>query len=398
MLNDVVITKVSGGLGRTTSSTDMISGLVASAVDVIGGMQLGTVYKFQRVDDAIAIGIDEAYDTTNVILVYEHIKEFFRINPNGVLWFMAVAKTILFKDIVDPTNASGAKKLLIASGGDINQLAVAYNPTVPVTTDAALLLAIAKAQLLVAAEFDLHRPVHILLEGAGFDSADITDLHTLSAPGVSVMIGQNKTIAASNSIFERYGAVGTLLGAVSLAAVHEDVAWVRKFPLLGDNLLDFSIMNVDSLTLSESLKNDINTAGYIFFNRPARKTNIYFNDSHTCAEVTSDFLFIENNRTINKATRLIYDALLPDLNSPVYVDSVTGKLSPVVVKAMEAIGNRAINEGMQKAGELSGFTFEIDESQNILSTSELACELSITPTGTARKISVKIGFTNPFNS
>ena len=397
-LNDVTITKVNGGLGRTNPSTDMVSGLLANGIAVVGGVQLDVVYKLQRLDDAVALNIDAAYDTANNVLVYEHIKEFFRINPNGVLWILLLAKTVSYADMVDKTIVTSAKKLLISANGDINQLAVAFNPTTAVATDTALLAAIPKAQLLAAEEYDLHRPVHIILEGKGFDSANITNIHTLNVPNVSVMVGQSKTVAAISAHTNRYGAVGTLLGAVSLAAVNESVAWVRKFPLLGDNLQDFAIMNVASASLSESLKSNINDAGYIFFNRPALRTNIYFNDTHTGAPLTSDFLYIENNRSINKATRLIYDALLDDLNAPVKVDPTTGKLPAVVIKSMEALGNKAIEEGMLRADELSGFSFTIDENQNILSSSELATELTLTPTGTARKITVKLGFSNPFNS
>lgn len=397
-LNDVTITKVNGGLGRTNPTTDMVCGLLANGIAVAGGVQLGVVYKLQRLDDAIALKIDANYDSTNNILVYEHIKEFFRINSNGVLWIMLLAKTETFANMVDPTIAANAKKLLITANGEINQLGVVFNPTTAVSTDTALLAAIPKAQLLASQEYDLHRPIHVILEGKGFDSTAITNLHNLDVPNVSVMVGQSKTVASISAHTNRYGAVGTILGAVSLASVNESIAWIRKFPLLGDNLQDFSIMNVGSSSLTESLKSDINDAGYIFFNRPALRTNIYFNDSHTGAPLTSDFLYIENNRCINKATRLIYDALLDDLNAPVKVDPTTGKLPAVVVKAMEALGNKAIEEGMLKADELSGFSFTIDENQNILSTSELATELTLTPTGTARKITVKLGFTNPFNS
>lgn len=395
-MNDVVINKVSGGLGRRTPSTDMVSALMCNAEAVVGGMQLGTVYKFQRIEDAIALGIEQGYDDALVIVVYEHIKEFFRINPNGVLWFMAVAKSVVFKDMVDPTNASGAKKLLIAAGGAVNQLAVAYNPTVPVTTDAPLLLAIAKAQLLVASEYSLHRPVHVILEGAGFDSASITDLHGLLSPGVSVMVGQNKAVATLSTDLARYGAVGTLLGAVSLAAVNENIAWIQKFNLLGDNLQDWSVKAVASTDVSESLQNDINDAGYISFRYHPNITGIYLNDSFTCDELTSDFAYIESNRTVNKATRLIRQAILPYLNSPITVDPTTGKIALAEIKAIEAKGRKAIDDGM--TNELSGFTFTIDENQNILSTSELLTELSLIPTGTARNIIVSLGFSNPLNA
>jgi hypothetical protein len=94
--------------------------------------------------------------------------------------------------------------------------------------------------------------------------------------------------------------------------------------------------------------------------------------------------------------RLIRAALLPDLGSPINVNPTTGQLTPEVVKKLEVQGKRVIDEQMLNQGEISGFTFTIDENQNILSTNELVSELEIVPVGTARKFVVKIGFTNPF--
>lgn len=405
-MNDVTINIVSGGLGRRFPSTDMISGLLANG-PALPGAQHGVVYKLRSIDDAIAMGINAAYDETMEVLVYEHIKEFFRINPNAELFFMLVSQTYLVVDVetpvtyammLDPTLTNYAKKLLTApvANGSINQLAVAFNPETPITNDTQLLAAIAKAQLLADDEYSKHRPVHILLEGKGFTSSTISDLRELGAESVSVMVGQNKAVASSLAAYNKYGAVGTLLGAVSLSAVNESISWVLKYNVYGDNLLDYSISNVDSETIAPSLLEDINDAGYIFFIRHAQREGLYFNESSTATAVTDDYCYIENNRTINKATRLIRQAMLPYLNSPIPVNTTDGTIDAVTVKSMEAAGNKALREGMN--GEVSGFVFSIDETQDILSTSELACTLQIIPTGTARAISIQIGFSNPFNA
>ena len=405
-MNDVVINKVTGGLGRRFPLTDMISGLLANGPSLPAALH-GTVYKLRSVDDAIAMGITAAYDEAMNVLVYEHIKEFFRMNANGELYFMLVPQTYMVVDVetpvtyammLDPTLTNYAKKLLTSpvANGKINQLAVAFNPSVAVTNDTQLLAAIAKAELLVKDEYAKHRPVHVLLEGKGFTSSSISDLRELNAPGVSVMVGQNATVAGSAAAFNKYGAVGTLLGAVSAAGVNESISWVLKFNLFGDNLTDFAISNVASAALTPSLLEDINEAGYIFFIRHAQRDGIYFNESSTATSVTDDYCYIENNRTINKGTRLIRQALLPYLNSPVPVNTTNGRIDPVAIKAMEAAGSKALREGMN--GEVSGFSFRIAEDQDILSTSELQCTLEITPTGTARKIRVSIGFSNPFNA
>ena len=42
----------------------------------------------------------------------------------------------------------------------------------------------------------------------------------------------------------------------------------------------------------------------------------FWNDSYTCILQNSDYAYIENNRTIDKAVRNLYVTYLPDLNGP----------------------------------------------------------------------------------
>jgi hypothetical protein len=91
-MNDITINKLSGGLGRRLPNQDMYSGLLANGVAVTGGAQLGTIYHLKGVSEAVTLGLNAAYDTTNTVLVYEHINEFFRINPNGDLYLMLVGQ------------------------------------------------------------------------------------------------------------------------------------------------------------------------------------------------------------------------------------------------------------------------------------------------------------------
>ncbi len=393
-MNDVIINKLNGGLGRREPAADMVSGLIANGIAIVGGVQLAEGYRLKGIKDALAIGITEAYDTAHTILVYEHISEFFRINPNGDLHIMLVDQSVGFDTMLDPAQAY-AKKLLVEAAGEIKQLAVAYNPTSSNVLFSETLLAIAKAQVLADEEYTQHRPVHILIEGRGFDDNALTNLRGLNAKSVSVMVGQSLEVVARNSAWEHYAAVGTLLGAVSKAAVNENVAWVEKFNMYGGSLSVPGINNKKLSDITEGVKESINDSGALFFRTHIGRAGIYFNDSHTCTLLTDDFAYIENNRTIDKAVRAIRAALLPRLNSPVLVDPETGKLNAGVVKSYENDGRRAL-EQMLNNTEVSGIDIFVDPNQNILSTSELLVEFEIIPTGTNRKIKVTIGFSNPF--
>ncbi|TNE29201.1 MAG: hypothetical protein EP346_06985 [Bacteroidetes bacterium] len=390
-MNDLTITKQSGGLNRRNPSGDAISGLIASGVAVAGGAQLNTHYELASLDDAVSLGIDADYDQDEII-VYAHIREFFRVNPNGTLHLMIVAQATTFAEMVDKAEADNAIKLIQQAKGAIRQLGVVYNPAVAVADNAALLAAIPKAQELSDDQFTLHRPLEIILEGKGFTTADATDFRALNASNVSVMVGQAMSIAATHPT---YAAVGTALGAVSLASVNESLAWVQKFNMLGGDLQAAGIGGIVITEIAEGTLNAINTAGAIFFREHVGTAGIYFNDSHTCVEITSDYAYIEFNRVIHKAARLIRTALLPELGRPVRVNSENGTLKPSVVKRFESLGRDSL-ESLVSDEEASDVDITVDPDQNVISTDQLTVEFEITPTGTARNIKVTLGFVNPF--
>ncbi len=381
-------------MGRRQPEKDMVSGLLTNGVSVSGGVQLNTVYKLGSKTDAENLKIDESYDSSNNILVYEHIKEFFRINPDGTLYLLILPQSVTYPDMVNESIPGNAMKLINEAGGDIRQLGVVYNPQTPGNWSD-VDLAIDKAQLLAKKAEDNHKPLNIILEGKYYDVSNPVNLRTKNAEKVSVVIGQNLAVANdSNNPQTTYGAVGTVLGAISKARVNENIGWIEKFNLSGGgfNIAGIQGVNIDSI--SQTVLDTLNDYGLIFFRTFVGISGIYVNDSHTCTDITSDYAYIENNRTIDKAIREIRAILLPRLNSPIEVDADTGQLSPEVVKSFESDGRRAL-ERMLSAAEISDMDVYVDPNQDILGTSELKIQFSLIPTGTARKISVTIGFTNP---
>jgi hypothetical protein len=407
-LNDVTIEKVSGGLGLLAPSTDGVCAFVASGVAVVGGVQLNTVYRITSLQDLVALQITETYDADNDLLVYENIKEVFRINPNADLYVRIVAQATTYAQMMD-----SVEPIMAASEGRVGVIAFNYCPATPVAvgTVTALLAGIAAAQTTAATQFGLHRPVVMLLEGVGVGATNINDagfnLRNLSANNVAVMCGQNYGVSSIVRLDESeeeytpyasYAAVGTALGAVTRARVNENIGWVQRFNMFGGNLSFPALGGALLTTLTQSLLTTANDKGLIFFLRHTGVTGIYFNDAPTCTEITDDYGYIEMQRTANKASRLIRAAFLPNLNGPINVDPVTGKLPQDVVNTLQTKGRKVITDAMLNNGELSGFTFIIDPNQNILQTSELNCQLALVPTGTARQIVIQIGFTNPFNN
>lgn len=393
-LNDVVVVQKSGGLGRREAPIDKVCGLIFNGVAVASTFDLDKAYRLTHISDLDALGIDQDYDTDNTVLVYENIKDFFRINPTGELWIYGVDNTGTYAEMVEHVTSH----LVIASEGRVVMTGYSYNdeldsvPATPVDLDAVIGNAETEAAQLTAD----HYPISTFVEMVGFyPSLSIDDYRSKNSRRVTPVVAQNYAIAQETN-FEKRCAIGLALGTASIANVHENLGWVQKFNVLGGSLLKASIGGVKINDLSLSTLNELDEKGLLFLRNHTNITGLYWNDAPTCIEVTDDFAYLENNRTIDKATRIIRTTFLPHLNSPIYVDPESGNLSPNVVGMLESLGNKAITDQMLTLGEVSGFDFSIDPEQNILATSKLQAVLTIVPVGTARKIIVNIGFDNPF--
>lgn len=387
-LPDIFITRAQGGLGRQQPTDDGISALITQGVAVANKLVLDTDYELRSVLAAEAIGI---LATGTFAHLHQHISEYFRLSPGAVLTVRVVAQTVPLAAILDKANAH-AKSMLVAANGRIKQLAVVLNPVggyVPDVTahlDADVLAAIPKAQALAVEEFAQHRPVCILLgaHSLGIDPATVPDLTALASEFVAVVAG---TDAASVS----EPAVGTLLGAISAASVNESIAWVQKFNLTGDGqFLNAGVSN--GATIGQLLPGDLGALadkGYLVARQHAGLDGFYFSDSPTCTDESSDYAFIENVRTTNKAARLVRRALLPALNSPLPVNT-NGTLQAQVIGELQGKAVAGLNV-MSQAGEVSALAVYIDPNQNVVSTSKLAVQVRIVPVGVARQIVVSLG-------
>jgi len=442
LFNDVVITKLSGGLGRRTPDQDMVSGLLFDGPNTFVKDESGNdteevlldddqLYRLVSVADAEGLGITPSYDRNGVSAYYQ-ISQFFRLNPSGDLYIMKSDKGSYGNLVIE------AESMLIKADGQIRQLAVIHssdsnNFTITKT-------AIGRAQIVASDAFASNRPVEIFLEGKGFNASanpdNFDDLKDENAENVSVVVAMDKALATEPRYFstatgEQYflksdesvdadgnvtssenptnvllqvaidtigysntAAVGVLLGAVSKAKVSENIAWIEKFNLTGDGFRSVGFVGGRELRSEGSLKT-MDESKYIFTRSHIGIAGIYFNDSHTCTLSTSDFTFIEANRTIHKATRIARTALLPKVNSPVLVDPDTGTLPPSTVKGFETLCRAAL-ERMISNEEVSEIDVFVDPNQNILADSILKVTIEIIPMGTARRIEVNLGFKNPF--
>ncbi len=236
-------------------------------------------------------------------------------------------------------------------------------------------------------------PLSILYAANVMSATTLENMSVSGQKNVSVLIGQSAD-ELPQALFASFGksltAIGTALGILSLAKVHQSIAWVRAFPsgIGKPALADGSLIR----DLDTAVIDDLDKKRFLFFVTYPGFVGSYFNDSHTMDLPTSDYSHIENERTMDKAVRGIRSYLLPHLSSPLYVNPQTGALTPDMVTFLEQEAGRQL-EDMERAGELSGYKVEIDPEQNVLSTSEVVFVIKKVGVGVMRKIKVKIGYT-----
>lgn len=387
-MNGVKFIRKNGGLGRELTGEDHISGLI--------------VYGETAVAPTLLLSVEELAGkaithTANPVLHY-HITEFFRINEGAKLYVQSVASA--------DGNYTEVKTLQAFAQGKLRQIAVCDFKTELSGLDNALskLNAIGKELAKRITPASLLYSFKLKAE----DIANLPDLHTKSAELVSVVIGQDGA-GRGNYIAQTtpaVGCIGATLGALSKASVHESIGWVEKQNLVsiaydkaltGDTLqaLELDVPALADGTKLSSLTpaqvEALHGKGYIFLTQYAGNAGAYFNDSFTATATTSDFAYIENNRTIDKAIRELNRVLVPKISGPAYIDPDTGNLQTATVSAISALCEEPL-DAMKRNGELSGYKVYINPRQRILQTSKLEVVLKIVPVGTMREIEVAIGF------
>jgi hypothetical protein len=143
-------------------------------------------------------------------------------------------------------------------------------------------------------------------------------------------------------------------------------------------------------TISKTALDGLSDYGYIFLIKRPGYAGTFFNDAPTCISVTSDYAYIENNRTIDKAVRNVRSFMLPFVNSPLYVNE-DGTLDENTISLFKNEASRGL-ESMEIDGELSAYSVTINPAQNVLSTGQLSIAIKLVPVGVAREIVLNIGF------
>lgn len=409
---DVLIEQTNGNLGRIAPSVDGTAAIVLSGVAVADQFSLGEVIgPFFSPEDAEAIGIDQDYDTTNKVLAYQHIKDFFEGAGNGTkLYAMVVENTVLISDIVKSDQQYLAKicseKKDVKIGIATRLPDAAYTPAYDGQIEEDILLAVSNAQALVAFERDAprHRYLQVVIEGRNFqgNAALSKDARTLNSDRVTVVLGADNDVStkevAATTPYTNYAFAGLIGGIRAGLTVQRNAGRVKNGALNIDNA---GLSNGAKMeTFTDTNLETLNGFGYVFAWGIAQKSGWFINDDHVCAPITSDYAYSPNGRVADKTSRITREVYVEELLDDVEVDPSTGGLPVSVTKAFQERLEKVLNRDMvnKNPKEASKITVYVNPEQNVLATDKIEAETKIVPVGTSRTITVKQAFENPFNN
>lgn len=386
-MNKITIVKGNGGVAPSLPGEDHYSGLMLYLADANLPSGFTTSNRIQfigTVAAAEALGIVSTSANWEIKALHYHISEALRINP-AIMLYVGLFKT--------PTGAYDFTEINTMQSyaeGKLRQIAVYCYEKELSSIELTALQAIAKAQ------DALFTPIQILyIPKIAAISGLNTSLVATGLRNISVLIGQDGTgtandlyTAAGNSV-NKYsvGLAGLAIGMLSLAKVHESISWVKKFPS-GISTPGFSDGTLVKNTTQAALA-ALDAKHYLFLVYQGGMSGSWFNDSYTMDLDTSDYKFIEANRSMDKAIRGIRTYLVPELSGPVYLDPATGKLNPDDVAYLKIVAGKQL-EDMEKAKELSGYEVNIDPDQNVLSTSKIEFVIEKVGVGVMREFNITI--------
>ena len=389
----VNIEKLQGGLGRLATGTDdhvalivgnVPAGAVATAIANGGkGVVLTAPY------DAEVLGINESFDANNEIRLYADIVEFFRLAPEATLYLF---------------NSTDEEDLIafLNQNKEIKGYGVPFDYVPAEGEDPANLVSTANAHQTVINVFAAeNRLLDFAILGANELNVFTEDLRALTNPNVSVCVACSDDSGLVN--------MGAVLGMLAVRKINENVGSVniQKKPLAKRGTADYPLTDntlgvwlesfltdgrsVESIAKSEL--NNLNDKGYIVAAGYEGYAGYFYNNSATCIEETSDFAFIENNRTWNKAARIIRTTLLPEVKGIVKKDPQTGFIASTTVSRWAQLINKAL-ERMIIDDEISGYSVFINPQQIVNSTAAVKVKASVVADGIVHEFEVALGLTN----
>ena len=392
----VNITKLNGALGSVPGTNDGIAGMVLSGIAVAEKIALNEAKQIFSLEDAVALGLDEAYDTGNNLDVYFQIKQFYSEAGKGKeLWIMLIAQTVTMADIADIANINNAVKLLNAASGNIRLLGISrvpdseYTATITDGLDSDVWAAITNMQALAEDYASRMQPFRAVIAGRNWDgfAGNLANLKERSDNRVAVTLtGQKEANANAN--------IGIVIGCLAKNPVQRKISRVKSGAL---QLTEAYLTDGETIESKIDALGSIHDKGYIIYRTYEQKAGYFFNSDQTATADTDDYKYLARGRVIDKIVLLAYAKFINEVEEDIDINK-DGTLPVAYVKSLQGEIEKAISTVMVAEGELSRIDCLIDPTQNILSTDLLNVEIKAIPKGYTSAIDINIGFSNPLNN
>ena len=403
-LKGFTLKKAEGGLGRIASTKDNLFLVVAAMA--VTGTQLthGEAKSIIQLKDAEALGITESFDANQKVLTHYHLSEIFRLAPESQIILLPVAVGKMQDSTAQIVKTIRANKQIKGVGlfGFTNDLSTIASDVEELQT-----------QIVEALKPDGILIDFVLVEGRGKEGLEVNnfaDLKEKNAPQVSVIIAQDKGIAAVDDAYKYHASIGSALGMLSVRNVSENLGSVdieskpenakggNTYPLTDEGKKRYISGGISTGQSAEELTNEqlklLNDKGYILAGQYADMAGFFLSNSPTCVSKSSDYTYIENNRIWNKAARLVRQTLSPRIKSKLPKNPQTGYLKDSIVTSLQELAGKSIERQMVVTGEISGYAVSIDAKQTVTEEMPLKVKIRLVPDDILHAIEGEIGLTS----
>lgn len=417
------IIKINGGLGQTAPSDRNVAGLVIANGYAVGStFALGSTYKLSSIDEAEALGLSATTDANAIgdtlALIWYHISEFFRLNPDGTLYVHngnAVAPANIF------AAAGPADAIMTASGNAVRFIGVVFgvDPTDTITQTGGFADFVATTRTAAQAWVTARAAAFVYVDTVVIEgykvAAVLVDQKLAGAPQVHVTVacdfGYMDSVDDAVVDLKYTAAVGTVLGSIGVRMLSESIGSVtlEKYPDYARGFANYSLVDTHAQrwlkpglsdgtrtfdSLSQAVRTELTDKAFGYAGQYEGYEGIYLNGEATSTTADDDFNTIHANRIWNETARRVRRALVPKMNSRVRIEPSTGRIAPATIADWDAAAKAALHALLAES-EVADFTFRLDPNQDVIAQGKVVCKVRVVPQGIAKAIEAEIGFLNP---
>lgn len=332
------------------------------------------------------------------------IREFFRANPNGILYFaikldltsqnIAAFNTQVITDIAA---VQAAFSVLNIEAAGARQTTI-YNPDR--TFDVLTLDALKTARTNLKTIYS-NSVFWLLMNTSASTLTAFANTRAQSDEGCSVVISQSSSGTGKEYYYTQnpvIGSAGLALGIESAAAVSQSIGEVQAFNV-NDGIecntvqfLDVSFTDWTTLQATGQTTIDlVNAYGYVYLKKFPNKVGTYFSEGSCAVTISSDYAMREKNRTIDKAIRNIYSQVIGLLNQKNRLNA-NGTLSDAARASYKTATAIALDQ-MERDGDISASAIVVSTTEVVATTNNIPITVSMIPSAVGRTITYTIGFT-----